>query len=530
MKIDKKKFLIILVILTIIQVIRSFSGGWVYQDEQYYVSLGYRFTTGTRMFVDDVGIAQMMGFILVPIIKLYLLIFSTTEGIILYVRFCYVIMSLISTLLIYKRFNKESAYAWLAALIFFIFVPFSLMSMSYNTMSINFLIQSVCLYDIKNVKLKESVISGILFSLSVVCNPYLAILYILSSLYIIFIDKKDYIKKNYLYSFIGIALILVIFLLFVFAGNNISDVINSFQYMIDPSHSNSKIDMLLKSLSQFKDAFGYLILIQGVISLISCIKDNKYIDLANVLISILSIAYYFIFSRSRLYAGGFSVLFTSILLVYMPSLIRRKDIYSIYFLIFLFHGFCFLLSSNVGARAISNEFVNIAVISIICLDDYKYNKMIHNVLICVLSMSLLTCRLLLDNSGMVDYSKQIKSGPFKYLYTSEESASTLEKEYNNIKQLEKYNDSNKIFVVANSPWIYLSIEDKQVINFSTFQYYSYKEDYLNMFKIYMNNHTYDNYYLLILGNELGIEIKDFNLDNAQYIEDIGVGDLYLITN
>lgn len=525
---QNKKFYTLLILLIIFQIIRCFSCGRVYRDEQYYVSLGYRFATGTRMFVDDYGIAQMMGFIIAPLIKLFLLVFNNTDGIILYVRICYVIMTIISSILIYKRFNKESNYAWLASLVFFIFTPLSIMSLSYNTMAINFLIQSLCLFDIKDNKKIKSIISGVLFALSVLCNPYMAMLYLLSFIYILTKEKDTTIKTNFYFSLIGICVIGTVFIGYVFIGNNIGVVISPFKNLIDPSHSNSKIAMLLMSLSQFKDAFSYFILVQGIISVISCFKEDKALDIINTILSIVCIAYYFIFSRARIYAGGYSMILTSIMLVVLPKLIHRKDVVRVYFLIFLFQGFCFLLSSNVGARVISNPFINILVLYILCLDEYKLNKNLHLALIIITGIVLFGCRAYLDNSMQINYECQISGGPFKYLYTYKDARDSYVYNFDRIKKLSEYKDCDNIYIVTDDCWYFLTIEDKNVINYSTFQYYPTKESYISMFNIYMNNHEVKDYYILVMFNDLGIDINDFKLDNVKYIDDLEIGKLYLV--
>lgn len=141
-----KKEIIIMTLLLLIQVGRCFNGHGC-NDEHFYATLGYRFASGDNIFVDDYHIAQLIGFILVPIIKLYLTIFKSSDAIVLYIRLCYVLLSLITSLMIYIKFNEKSKYASLASILYFMFVPFNIMSLSYNTMSINFLMQAILLFN-----------------------------------------------------------------------------------------------------------------------------------------------------------------------------------------------------------------------------------------------------------------------------------------------------------------------------------------------------------------------------------------------
>lgn len=531
MKISKNKYYIILGILLVIQIIRCFSGAQAYIDEQHYISLAYRFANGSRMFVDEIGIAQMMGFILMPIVKLYLILFNTTDGIFLYVRLWYVVMSFISALLIYHRFKNESNYAWFASIISFIFVPFSIMSLSYNSMAINFMIQSICLFDLKNKSFIKSMVSGILFSFVVICNPYMASFYLFSTIYIL-IDKNKISKEivsNYLYSFIGICLIAILFLLFVFYGANIEEILNSFKYMVDPTHSASLIKKILGTLNQFRVSFNYFILLEGVIAIGLCFKYNNKVDLFNKILCVLCIIYYFIFSRERINAGGYSVIFMPIVLAYLYNFKNLKNINKVYFWIVMFESLCFLFSSNVGARAISNILINALVIIIVsCFDNeniYNLNKIIF----IVTFISLFICRLIFDNGLMVTYEKEFDKGPFKYLYGSNEFYETYIDELEEFEYINKLKEGDNIYITSEYPWIFLNFENKNIINFSVYQYYGNKKDYLNMFKEYMSYKSYSDYYLYVIENEFGITIDDLNV-NAVFVKQFKYGDLYLVKN
>lgn len=529
MKLNKKKYYIFLLILLIIQIIRCFSNARGYRDEHYFITLGYRFATGTRMFVDDIGIAQMMGFILMPIVKLYLLIFNSTDGIVLYMRLAYVIMTLITSLLIYKRFNKESDYAGFASLIFFIFTPFSIMGMSYNSMAINFIMQSICLFDLDNKSIYKSLLSGILYSFVVICNPYMAILYLISFIYVLINRKKisKQVLANYLYSLIGIVVIAILFILFVFVKVDINEVFSSFKYLVDPTHKDTLINKTLGCLGQFKNAFNYLILIEGIISVILIIKYNEKLDMINKILCIACILYYFIFSKARLYAGGFCVILMPITLCYLYKFKDIKDIKTIYFYIILFESFCFLLSSNVGARAISNILINALVLIIIKSNDDTHN--LDKIIFILCFISLMICRVLLDNGATINYERQVKSGPFKYLYCDEDYAKEYDTYLNEFNYIDNLNESDNIYITADNPWVFLNFKNKKIINFSTFQYYSNKEDYINMFKEFMSNKEYDNYYLYVVDNEYGININDLGI-KATLTEELEYGDLYLVNN
>ncbi|MGI8498223.1 MAG: hypothetical protein ACR2OG_11650 [Gemmatimonadaceae bacterium] len=106
-----------------------------FTDEAYYAGFAYRFALGDVPYVSDINVHQNAGIISWPFVKTYLLLVGGSSGLILFLRYLYVIMRLTLTVLTF-RFVRRSASVALAALVALLpiaFVPFSIPSLSYNT-------------------------------------------------------------------------------------------------------------------------------------------------------------------------------------------------------------------------------------------------------------------------------------------------------------------------------------------------------------------------------------------------------------
>jgi len=108
-----------------------------FTDEAFYVALPYRFALGDVPFVDELHIIQTSGILLRPLVEVFLRINGGTEGIVLFMRLCHLVMVVGVGAAVFALLRKliPTAHALLAASVFVGFVPYSLPSPSYNTMT-----------------------------------------------------------------------------------------------------------------------------------------------------------------------------------------------------------------------------------------------------------------------------------------------------------------------------------------------------------------------------------------------------------
>ena len=78
-------------------------------DEQYAIVLGYRMASGESMFIDLWEPHQTSGFVCAFFIKLYLLLFKTTEGLVIYLRILGILMQVSVSVFSYNVFKKTTS-------------------------------------------------------------------------------------------------------------------------------------------------------------------------------------------------------------------------------------------------------------------------------------------------------------------------------------------------------------------------------------------------------------------------------------
>ena len=108
------------------------------KDVSFYLTTPYRISLGDKWFLDDWNLAQLSSFITYPLVKLYVGIVGSTEGIMISFRYIYILVNFLITIYIYSKLREFGLSAIIAMWIYFLFVPFNNMMLSYNTMGMMF--------------------------------------------------------------------------------------------------------------------------------------------------------------------------------------------------------------------------------------------------------------------------------------------------------------------------------------------------------------------------------------------------------
>lgn len=220
-------------------------------DESFYITIPYRLWQGDVLFADEWHVSMMNGYLLWPIMCIYQLFFNGTESIVVNFRHIYTIVLAIISVVIYHRLKKVSYYgACFAAIAFMLYAPYNMTALSYNTMGIMFLtLAGVLLGTNLNKNKIISYLAGTFYSFSVLCCPYLVLVFVIYTIYSLI--KKSEIKETYLYVLYGIITQAVLFLLFILSRTTITQIIKSFPLiMSDPEYA---------PMSLFNIFFGYFL-------------------------------------------------------------------------------------------------------------------------------------------------------------------------------------------------------------------------------------------------------------------------------
>ncbi len=460
-------------------------------DEHFYISLGYRFYQGDALFYDDWHIAQMIGFFITPIVYLFRLVHGSNDGIVVGFRHAYILFTLFIGLCIYLKFRKEYRYyAVIASSIYMLFTPFQIMALSYNTMSVGFLLLALLCY--KRHHLFRLFISGILYGCAVINTPYLALGYV----FVLFmvVKHKDILNvKECIELSCGIALTAISFLVFVFSRASLTNVLSSIQYLVDPSHSTSIPKLFAINGYRLVHAYGIafvLFVVELVYAFINRkkYKEKKVLELTYVITTMMTV-YAGIIHPTDIVIGGFIYI---LLPIYLCGLIHllliQTDSYlKLCFGVSIFHAFLLSISSNVGPRSYLGPLIVAVFITVFLVQKEKKYQMWNGITITCFIAFLLFYKVTSVYSGSGDYAVRINDGPLKGLYDTEEIVSHYE---NTLEDMEYINtlDKDYIHCITYSTWEYLASDKKCGTN-STYIYFWYKEQYEQACDTYASKHS-----------------------------------------
>lgn len=213
-------------------------------DETFYLTVPYRLVQGDVLLRDEWHPAQLAGFIMYPVMRLYLSIAGGTDGMVLAFRYIYIAAQALAAVYIYLRLKRLSPVgAMAAAVVYFLFVPYYRFALSYNSLAIMLLL----LAGITAATAKSGAAytaSGLMFAGAVLCCPYLAIMYALytAAIFIICSRTKGGCMRAWLYFSSGCAALAVLFfaslLINATPGQLITGISNTLK---DPEHSGFSV-------------------------------------------------------------------------------------------------------------------------------------------------------------------------------------------------------------------------------------------------------------------------------------------------
>ncbi len=238
---------------------RSFKG-FCWSDESFYISTADRFYRGAVPLVDEWYRTQMSSILMLPFYSVYVLLSGGTDGIVLYFRLLYLILTVIIAVVYFRVLRKDypDTVSAVPALFVMCYAHLNNATFSYYMLSNLLLILGLILiYDYRNTCRKsELVFAGVVIALAVFCMPLMAVGYIavMAAVFIVLtvnriFDLPDNVKKAIdnirlgdiaLYTVIGVAVPAVLFLVYLFTHTDIDYLINTLPVaLVDNEHAES---------------------------------------------------------------------------------------------------------------------------------------------------------------------------------------------------------------------------------------------------------------------------------------------------
>ena len=456
------------------------------------------------MIVDEWNLSAFSSFLLMPFMYIYMAIVGTTEGILLNFRYIFTAVQGLCAVFMYfklKRYNWFGAVA--AALTFFIYAPFGIMALSYNSMGIQCVAVATVLLLTNEKRTKLPYIAaGILFAAAVLCCPFLAAAYVVYSIFVLInilknncftLDILD--KKCWLWLTAGISALAVIFLAFVLSRASVNEIITGLQWMLnDPQHESKGMLAVIAAYFEavFKCNDWSMIVYAGYVALLILHVFSKGKIPSSILFcagAILAAMMMAPFVTWQMYINR--VIFpVNIFAAYCVVLSENENVKRLFKIVWLpgfMYGICIRMASTEG-------FLNIASVSLVSLMaslvivtvtgveaiSKTRNSFISFITVCAVAAVLVmqvgaTVYTRYESvfwesgwfgAGMPAQTQTLAKGPEKGILATTEKEEMYNSFVEDVDALTAEYAPESILYISQNTWLYLLSEDARVASFS----------------------------------------------------------------
>ncbi|NJM09800.1 MAG: hypothetical protein HC883_02585 [Bdellovibrionaceae bacterium] len=238
-------------------------------DESFYSALSKSFAEGRHPFIDELLIVQSFAVLLIPITKIFLYFSANGEGIIVFFRLLYFFTLAINCIFAFKflRSKMLAPEALFTCMILLSFWPFSIPSMSYNTMGALFLNFGLLLLLAQEEKRKldwRLSVSLLFFVLAIFCYPTF-LLPVLITIGVFMASVRNYqVSKTSIVSALavgGLSFIIAGYLIFFYIG--LPRLHEMYEYLKSFGVQGGGVSKLWKISTQIADNSVFIAMIVG---------------------------------------------------------------------------------------------------------------------------------------------------------------------------------------------------------------------------------------------------------------------------
>ncbi len=458
-------------------------------DEAIYLAIPYRMMQGDRLIVHEWNSIQIYSMLIYPLYSLYIRLAGTMDGILLNFRFFYVIFQLLIGACIYFMLRKSSgAGAIAASVIYMLYSPFNLMTLSYNTVGIGML--TVCLLTAAYGKSVFSRIAvGLTFSAVILCNPYTAVFYCLyaaCTFYFLVSKKKNmpdlFRWKSFLTVTAAAAAVGITVGLYMFRGLDLNTIKSNLWCILYDDVENTQEGLGQAMLRYFKLLFTHsrvsaCVFSAAALLLLLYAADKKRAEHKNayrIAAALLSVFYLACEMVTTAYINLLMVpMIIAGLFSYLLGDRKEKRLFLSLYLGGILYSMCMNLASNTQYFAISSGLSLTCTASMFfIMKDFAEMKKTEPgekaaaafCIVCFAAqlalMGACRCSQCFSDSPVREHDYTVESGIAKGLKTTEETA---ERNYYAIlrdTEALRQSEGKNVVYFANSPWLYLLDEKR----------------------------------------------------------------------
>lgn len=468
--------------------------GYGAADEPFYLTLASRLAKGDALFSDEWNLAQLSGLLLLPFYKLHNLINGGTQGIVLHFRYIYVVVQTLVCITLYCNLRKHRFFAVVGVLLFYIFAPYDIMALSYNTMGL--MGTALCLVlaysavsdstDLGKRSVVKLLFAGFFFAATVLCNPYQLLLYILALVVLVIAKLFHKADAKHLKLFgiftLGCAVLAVIVLLFLLIREKPSALVKNLSKILnDPEHGGSSLKtMIYTYVYSMVGHFRVLLISWALLLLIALTDRNKYhnnwmyLGMTELVCAVAMITHI-----PSIQTDYNLIMFPLVLCGISAYLFTPQKEHKVFFLIYLpglVYTFCLNLASNQAEHAICMGMPVPLIASVLLIGHLTMQNLAarkENLRFTTPLMIGLTCLILFMQFSVQGYAKSVHAfwepsvsqldtrvsvGPLKGVLTTKEHADDYLLLLDEISEYAKGDANSRVLFITNSPWTYLYVD------------------------------------------------------------------------
>ncbi|MBR3684193.1 MAG: hypothetical protein IKL78_04895 [Lachnospiraceae bacterium] len=264
------------------------------QDEPFYLMLADRVVKGDALLSEEWHPTQFTGFLLAPIMAVYRLLVPTTEGILVNFRYIFVVFWMLMTLAMYGILKNYPKIRIPACFYFMLYIPASIMAMSYHTIGLSTMILTfLLLVTMKEFSKWRCLATGIIFAVSVLSVPHMTALYGIYSLvcFVAFVVSKIVSKKKnqnvipdvsiriktWLFITLGCGIVAIIFAIFILSRATVAEILPNLKFiLVDKWHQVGLVQKIKDYRSAMLFVYGPFIWIWSGIVAVALIDRGRW--------------------------------------------------------------------------------------------------------------------------------------------------------------------------------------------------------------------------------------------------------------
>ena len=489
-------------------------------DELFYLNVPYRLLQGDAMLIHEWHPGQLFSFLLYPAVWLFMNLKGSSEGIVFFFRLLFVVAQLMGAMYIYIRLSKlQPLGALLGSIALMLYAPSHRMALSYNTMAI-LMLSAACVTMLAEQRINISApLSGLLFAGSVLCCPYLVLVYFVYSICALVpaVSKKLDIPAfgiGYWLRFTGsCAVLAAAFLIFIFSRCSLSELFSSIPHILnDPEHPAQSFGTIIYKYIEaiygnfYFSNYTHIIIFSLCIPLLAVIMlvDKKRIEhrIIYIIPAIVITAAFFVYYIFNDRTVAFLMFPLNILGFFSYFLTKRRDFrpFVLLFIPGIMYSFCIHLGSNLGLKSIGSALTVSSIASAIYIvglfrelleDRLFFPRLIGFTLIAALflQLSVLTyfrARYTARDGETLQLSVTLNEGPEKGLHTGPGKAAHYYSLIEQTAPVRDYDGETVTYLFTNT-FLYLA-DDKKCGSFSNWMSFIFPEAEINRLSAYWQMH------------------------------------------